>query len=268
MNKIKIAKNSVFFTLSAIIFVGSSFPLHAVTITIQQNKQSDSSELERRCVWQGLRRKCPGGASFIWDRFRRRKVPGGSRGENNEKKTCTVTPGRLANIDNREVTTSKVWGDRAFFLWQGSWSQIEVIDVRSGEVMWSQTLDPEQRSILYGEEGKSLQPDRAYEWRLVPAGTSQLQDIPWISFRMMGEDERNWIAVELAVIESGRVLASIERLTAEDTTIARSGYFADRELWSDALRELYSVENPSEELLATIERIERHDFCSSEATSE
>lgn len=249
MNKIKMTVNLTFLLLAAVIFVASSLPLYAV----QQRKQIDPSEGESDgCVWVGGRQKCPGGGSFIWERLRRRRVPGGSRGEDTEPRTCAVAPGALLNIEEREPTTSAVWSDRPFFFWQGSWSRIEVRSLRSGELMWSQALEPDQRSIIYGEKGKPLQAGRAYYWRLLPAESSQ-NSLPRIIFRAMEPEERDRITAELSPIEGA---------TAEDTAIARANYFADRELWSDALRELSAVEHPSEKLLETIAQIQETDFCS------
>jgi hypothetical protein len=149
------------------------------------------------------------------------------------------------------------WGDRLFR--KRSWGEssplvkgASVRSQRSGELMWSQALDPDQRSIVYGEEGKPLQPGQAYYWRLLRAESSQ-NSLPRIMFRVMEQgEERETIVAELAQIRGE---------TIEDTAIARANYFADRELWSDALRELYAVENPSEELLAIVEQIQGKDFC-------
>lgn len=243
-------QSTVFFT-ALIVLLSSVCPLYAEATFLPAPVESSTTDLAISLN------------DFV-SVFKKRKVPGGSRGDRNEQKVCTVTPGQLASRENGEITTIEVWGDRPFFLWQGSWAKIEVRDIRSGDLMWDPTLDPEQRSIVYGEDGKGkpLQPNRTYYWRLLPAELSPDLSPPRTVFRMMKEDKRNRIAVELAVIESGRVLEAMEGVTAEDTAQLRAEYFADRELWSDALRELYSVENPSEELLADIERIEGNDFCS------
>lgn len=193
--------------------------------------------------------KKPGGD--FWDIFRRRRVPGGSRGSGNDLKVCAVTPGSLSQPESDATTTIKVWSDRPLFLWQDSWARIEIQDVRTGKVVWSQTLDPDQRSIVYDETATPLKRGRSYYWRLFPTEAT-LGTLPRITFRVMDSEERDRIAAELATLEGD---------TAEKIAEARAEYFAERELWSDALREIYAVENPSEELRERLQSFRETDFC-------
>ena len=58
------------------------------------------------------------------------------------------------------------------------------------------------------------------------------------TFIVMKDVKRNAIAQEIAVIE--------DRLKAnEETAIAVADYLAQKQLWSDVLQQLYTVENPS-----------------------
>jgi hypothetical protein len=49
--------------------------------------------------------------------------------------------------------------------------------------------------------------------------------------------------------------------------IEKANHFARQELLSDALREIYSVPNPSPDLIQTFEQIQAHDFCAKKQPS-
>jgi hypothetical protein len=53
----------------------------------------------------------------------------------------------------------------------------------------------------------------------------------------------------------------------EKMALEKANYFAEQELWSDALRELYSVPNPSAELKDAIAQIQAHDFCKNDVSN-
>ena len=48
----------------------------------------------------------------------------------------------------------------------------------------------------------------------------------------------------------------------KEIVLGRIDYFVEKQLWSDVLREIYSVENPSPELKELITQIQSNDFCS------
>ncbi|NEP14676.1 MAG: hypothetical protein F6K14_31670 [Symploca sp. SIO2C1] len=130
---------------------------------------------------------------------------------------------------------------------------IEVRHLRSNELIWSQTLEPTTNKITY--QGEELEPEQVYFWR----ETVPLETLPTkIVFRIMNKEERDRISTELAELESQ---LETEGASESDIILARVNYFAERQLWSDALQEAYSVENPSGELADFLEKFEAHNFC-------
>ena len=193
----------------------------------------------------------------IWDKLRRKKGKRGSRGDEAKKLLCMITPGKLQDDDI--PGTIKVWSDKPLFLWQGSMEGIEVGHHRSNELMWSQNLDATTNKITY--QGKALQPGQNYFWR----ETVPLETLPTkVTFRIMEQPERDRISTELAELESK---LRAEGASESKIALERVTYFADQQLWSDALREAYSIENPSGKLADFINKVEAKDFCPPEVSS-
>ncbi|MGB5712666.1 MAG: hypothetical protein WBM44_17365, partial [Waterburya sp.] len=135
----------------------------------------------------------------IWESLRRKKASGGSRGDEKEP-ICMIAPGKLSEL-NRDNSARdgriEVWSDRPLFLWQESMVGIEVRHLRSDELMWIQSLEPEARSITYA--GKPLQPGEGYYWR----ETLPLEEVPHrVSFKMIEAEKRSVITAELEQLES------------------------------------------------------------------
>lgn len=214
----------------------------------------------RECdsIWDCLERERPSGGSradHLWNELQRQQVPGGLRGDENELSTCAIVPGKLINSDTGEETTIEVWNTLPLFLWRGTWARLEVRHRDSGELMWRQTLTPMQQHLVYGDDGKPLQPGETYYWQLIPEQLPEDTVLPKISFQIVRVQERDRITDEL------------ENLTAEsaDTlTLARVRYFIDQGLWADALHEIYS--HP-DQFSGLIEQIEAHDFCGNASAS-
>lgn len=59
-----------------------------------------------------------------------------------------------------------------------------------------------------------------------------------------------------------RISAELKELESKPNALERINYFSQKQLWSDVLREIYSVPNPSPELKQTINQIQGHNFCS------
>jgi predicted Fe-Mo cluster-binding NifX family protein len=105
-------------------------------------------------------------------------------------------------------------------------------------VLWSQPVAAANQSATY--TGKALEPGQKYDWELVvdPAlGNSQR-----FTFQVMEAQKRDRITAELTALETQLKAAGA---TAEEIALERANYFAERDLWSDALQEVYSVKNPS-----------------------
>ena len=74
----------------------------------------------------------------------------------------------------------------------------------------------------------------------------------------MERQQRDRIADDLTKLEAQ---LKKQRASAEKIALEKANYFAQKELWSDALLQLYSVSNPSAELSEMIRQIQAHDFC-------
>ncbi|NER94020.1 MAG: hypothetical protein F6J86_09300 [Symploca sp. SIO1B1] len=247
MSKLTAAKSTLLIVVVGILSL-SALPLQAA---IRQQINPSLTEVNHKHIaltW-----------GDIWDRVRRKKGKNGSRGDDKNKLLCLITPGKLRSTDENgayEKGTIKVWGEQPLFLWQGVMEGIEVRHLRSNELIWSQTLEPTTNRITY--QGEELEPEQVYFWReTVPLDTLPTK----ITFRIMNKEDRDRISTELAELESQ---LETEGASESDITLARVTYFANLQLWSDALQAAYSVENPSGELADFIAKFEAHNFCPSE----
>ncbi len=162
---------------------------------------------------------------------------------------CFISPGKLGQ--------ELMWSDRPWLIWQGENSQSTVNLYSSSanfnyeqdeQMIWSQVITANSVSIAYN--GKPLQPGFRYDWEFVTNGETYRS-----SFVMMTEEERQAIAEDLTAIEN-RTLA--EGKDREGIAIAKADYLAQKQLWSDVLQQLYSVENPSPDLVSKTEDIEQY----------
>jgi len=193
--------------------------------------------------------------SAILKLFQQPKNRLGSRGY-----ICPISPALLEE-------TNVIWSDRPLFFWQGETVQrLEVrpysldIPYSSQEVLWSQAVTKGERSVIY--TGKGLQPGQKYDWELVVVDPSSPRDSEprplRYTFQVMDASRRDAIAAELTALETQLKTAGA---TAEEIALARAKYFAQRELWSDALQEIYLVKNPSADLTKTAQEISTY-LCS------
>ncbi len=189
----------------------------------------------------------------LWDKLRRKKGKRGSRGDEDKKFFCMIAPGGLKDPSSIKASL-KVWSSQPVFLWKGEIKGIEVRHTRSNKLMWSQQVEPTTRGIVY--QGEPLQPGEAYFWReTVPDAELPSRQ----SFRIMKAEERDSISTDLKQLESN---LKAKGAKPEEIVLARIDYFVEKQLWSDVLREIYLVQNPSPELKELVEQIQSNDFCS------
>lgn len=163
--------------------------------------------------------------------------PGGSRGD----EVYAIAP---SNAEGMNI----IWRDRPLFIWAGSISLIELSDAESGELLWSQTVSPDDQSAAY--TGEALQPGQAYEWMLCDRDGAPI--VATVTFEILNAEEHDRITAELAEIEA---VSKAEGATAEELALQRANYFADRALWADVLQEALWVENPSAELTESLQAL-------------
>jgi hypothetical protein len=189
----------------------------------------------------------------IWNRLRRKKSPAGSRGG----EICVIAPAKLVDRDAKQENTQvpqEVWSDRPLFLWNiqgGTVNRIELSREGNKGILWYQQIQRETRAVY---DGKPLEPGQSYVWELFasvphPVRTSVL-------FQVMEREKRDRISRELRQLEE-----RLKGASAETMALEKANYFAKQELWSDALRELYSVPKPSADLTRAIALLQAHDFC-------
>ncbi|WP_414529439.1 hypothetical protein [Nodularia chucula] len=147
---------------------------------------------------------------------------------------CMISP----NVPRVHI---KVWSDRPLFIWQGYASTITVRHPGSNIDLWIQPAANTQ-NITY--TGEPLQPGQVYKW--VVNGRQ------FVPFQVMDKEERDRISSELQNIE--KQLQSTGANT-EVIALTKANYFAENNLWSDVLQQVYSVPEPSDELLAFREDI-------------
>ncbi len=161
---------------------------------------------------------------------------------------CEINPGLLGE-------TNIIYSDRPLFLWQGIVPQIEInlytpfsLETEQ-EVLWSQTLVSTNK-ILYS--GEPLQPGNIYDWEIVVDSANNRQRI---SFQVMETAERDRISRKLEQLETE---LTISGANTEEITLEKAHYFAQQDLWSDALQQLYTVENPSLNLISKTKDIQQY----------
>lgn len=191
--------------------------------------------------------------------LRRERRAGISRGG-----ICLIAPsvmGETTAVQNEGTPaamsrTPEVWSDRPPFLWKGRAVSIEVRSRYTQEVMWNQTIPHEAAQVTYA--GKPLRPGQTYEGEIIDQRGGRNP----FTFKVMGAERRDRIAVELTALEAS---LQDKGATAEEIALQRANYFAERQLWSDVLREAFSVKNPSTELTNLICQTPTR-FCGSPAS--
>ncbi|MFB2938070.1 DUF928 domain-containing protein [Aerosakkonemataceae cyanobacterium BLCC-F154] len=165
-----------------------------------------------------------------------------------KKEESPATRGvRLCPLSPGVVGINDTFSDRPLFLWQGG--NIQRVELRrpgGDQILWEQKLPPGDSKVIY--EAQPLQVGQTYQWSLYNSANDYVRFI----FRIMDETQRQEIAAELAEIEKS---LKEQNATPEQIAVAKAEYFAAQRLWSDALREIYLVENPSPALTKTAQEI-------------
>ncbi|MGD1700094.1 hypothetical protein [Dapis sp. BLCC M229] len=163
---------------------------------------------------------------------------------------CLVSPG-LIEVEG------KIWNTRPTFIWQGQLQLIEIRPANSQQVLWAEKVQDNQQIIIYN--GESLKPGNTYYWRIYDSSASEYS-FPTlrITFRVMDVLERQVITQELEKLDTRLKQA---KATPETIALAKVKFWAERNLFSDALSEAFAVKNPSTELQNFRSNILQH-FCS------
>jgi hypothetical protein len=130
------------------------------------------------------------------------------------------------------------------FLWQGKAQNLELrpyafnVAYKNQGTLWS--IIPTDRQASYPNE--PLQAGQRYEWQVTYLSPQTNEPIRWQrTFMIMEKAERDRIAQDLAALESQ---LQTQNATEEEIALARANYFAAKDLWSDALQQIYAVGYP------------------------
>ncbi len=199
----------------------------------QQNQTNQPKK--KRSTWEA-----------ILTLFKGRKAPNlGSRG------ICPISPGLL---EDKNI----IWNNQPLFLWQGNSLPLEIRvyspfnPKQEQQVIWRKKInsissDKTFQGIPY--TGLPLELGKIYDWELFnQSDKSKVRR----SFQVMNIKEHEQISQELKRLE---VELRLQQATDEDIALERANYFAQKNLWSDALKEIFSVQNPSLEFRKKIEEL-------------
>ncbi|NES88508.1 MULTISPECIES: DUF928 domain-containing protein [Okeania] len=148
---------------------------------------------------------------------------------------CLVSPG-LIEVEG------KIWNTRPIFIWQGPLNTIEIHPSNNKEVLW--TFDIQENEEIVDYTGEELEPGNTYRWRIFDS-TGSIAGMQQRTFSIMDVEEHEAITQDLAKLDLD---LNKQGATEEAIALARVKFFAERNLWSDALSEVFKVKKPSIEL--------------------
>jgi hypothetical protein len=144
---------------------------------------------------------------------------------------CEITPGL--------IKTTKIWHDRPLFKWEGQAVQINVREHESQKVIWSQSLDGKTPQTIYSGD-TNLEPGKLYQWQVLGSVKNESDRNFWTTFNVMPSSDHKAIATDLSALTKKVGQGSWEAIVLE-----KADYFAEKNLWSDAIQVLYSVDQVS-----------------------
>ncbi|MCU0533503.1 MAG: DUF928 domain-containing protein [Hydrococcus sp. Prado102] len=224
-----------FRTIFVLLLITNFHIVSSITIAIAQTQQQPTPQTRRKepkSIWE-----------TIWNLLTAREQRNmASRGN-----LCPIT----GLLEKQNV----IWSDRPLFLWQGT-GIIEIkvyapFDPNTDEkLLWSQKVKTEDKTNPFNGipyNGEQLQSGKSYDWELIYLDEKGRQETTnKLTFQVMKSPERDRISAELNTLQTQ---LQAEGATTEEIALQRANYFAERDLWSDALQEIYSVPNPSPDLI-------------------
>lgn len=222
-----------------LILSGTIIPLNAAnTHKISNSSPSVDRENSSNYIalsWNG-----------IWQQIKRKRMAGGSRGDN----LCFNSPSQLMSVQSQAKSTEEIWHQNPLFAWQ--LEKLKAVGLKNGNrIYWQQEVKNTQTNIFY--HGKPLQPGTTYTLVVFNPYETEIQKI-----QIVDRDKHQKIAADLAEIENR---FKSEGADKEEIAFKKADYFAKRQMWSDALWEIYSIPNPSDELKEILEQLNTNNLC-------
>jgi hypothetical protein len=197
--------------------------------TTSENQQERSSILES--IWKLLKAK-------------RKQEPALSSRSN----LCEISPGLLGEINI-------IYSDRPLFLWQGKANNLKINLYtpfsleQEQKILWSKIIENKNSDIQYlFYTGKPLEAGKIYDWETVVNNSSSRK----MPFQIMEKAKREQISLELIKLESELRNSGVKE---EEIILAKANYFAERDLWSDAIQILFSLNNSTTNFSQEIQKM-------------
>lgn len=171
----------------------------------------------------------------IWSRLSNdeKDPPKGSRGD-----MCAIAP------TTPNAGTPIIWHDQPVFVWQaGTVAKVSLQDKLTEEVLWEYVPSAGETHVVY--DGESLEPGQTYTLalhKIASLGPTLTPD-----FQVMHPIFRSLVDNGL---ENSFNLNEFTVSDEEWMAIHQADYFSKRDLPFDAIQSLFSVSDPSPELLA------------------
>jgi hypothetical protein len=221
--------------LQAIGFVGGPIWGAAAQPTLNSLKQTPSVQPQKPSVPTQSRSRQKSILEALLSLLQRKSFLGGSRSGSG---FCGISPAVMG-------TSNTIWSDRPLFLWQGKVQKLELrpyffdVAYKNQSTLWS--VVPTDRQASYPNE--PLQAGQRYEWQVTYLSPQTNEPIQWQrTFQVMEKPERDQIAQDLSALD---MQLKTQNAAVEDTALARANYFANKDLWSDAIQQIYTIGNPS-----------------------
>lgn len=181
--------------------------------------------------------------------------PGGSRGPRPRavETPCALAPHAQKSNSDRP---SEIWNNRPIFVWNGIVDRVEVYSKPERDLLWKQIVKSGKNYISY--TGEPLKSGETYKLSLYAIPESEGVFPPEVDlyFQVVDTEKSEQITQELNQLQTEH---QQKQSTPEEIALARVQYFADRQLWSDAIMESVLVENPSSSLKELLEtKIPQH----------
>ncbi|MBW4510741.1 MAG: hypothetical protein KME64_30120 [Scytonematopsis contorta HA4267-MV1] len=200
-------------------------------------------------------RKNPQASSWpaILQRIRRRQQP---ISRPLKGAVCFISP-QHNNPESSKPQPKPIYSSRPLFLWNGNISKIALSNPGSDNYFWENKKTQQKNFVTY-EGQDELKPGNSYEW----IGFRGKTPIILSQFKIMDAQQRQLITNELKALET-RLRA--EGANKETIALNRADYFIGKELWSDVFQEIYSIPNPSPELLGELQKLPK-EICEDKRT--